>query len=62
MVSEELERAYLYKLDDYLANMTDFEKDLFFRLSLAQAEEMTKHSKNRRKISHETENNSPDSE
>jgi transcriptional regulator with XRE-family HTH domain len=42
---EALEYAYLSKLDDYLANMTAAEKDLFFRLSLAQADELTRYNK-----------------
>lgn len=49
MLDEELERAFLYKLDEHLSNMTGAEKDLFFRLSLAQAEEMTRYSKEHKK-------------
>lgn len=49
MLDEELERAFLYKLDEHLSNMAGAEKELFFRLSLAQAEEMAKYSKEHKK-------------
>ena len=45
----EIERAYFLRLNDYLINMTAADKDLFFRLSLAQAEEMAKYAKEHKK-------------
>lgn len=62
MMSEELERAYFYKLDDHLSNMTEADKDLFFRLSLAQAEEMARYSKEHKKTPPEAPQEAPEGE
>ena len=48
-ISLEIERAYFLRLNDHLANMTEADKDLFFRLSLAQAEEMARYSQKHKK-------------
>ena len=48
-VSEALEYDYLSQLDYHLSNMTEADKDLFFRLSLAQAEAMARYSKEHKK-------------
>lgn len=62
MLDEEVERAFFYKLDDYLADMTTAEKDLLFRLYLAQAEEMSKHSKEHKKAPPEAPQEAPEGE
>ena len=62
MLDEEVERAFFYKLDDYLADMTTAEKDLLFRLYLAQAEEMSRHSKEHKKAPPEAPQEAPEGE
>ena len=62
MLDEEVERAFFYKLDDYLADMTTAEKDLLFRLYLAQAEEMSRCSKEHKKAPPEAQEEAPEGE
>ncbi len=61
-ISLEVERAYFLKLNDHLAYLTNAEKDLFFRLSLAQAEEMANYSKEQNKTSPEAPQEIPEKE
>ena len=61
-VSEALEYNYLDQLDDHLSNMTEADKDLFFRLSLAQAEEMARYSKEHKKTPPEAPQEAPEGE
>lgn len=58
----EIERAYFLRLNDYLTNMTAADKDLFFRLSLAQAEEMARYSKEHKKTPPEAPEEAPEGE
>lgn len=62
MLDEEVERVFFYKLDDYLADMTTAEKDLLFRLYLAQAEEMSRYSKEHKKTPPEAQEGAPEGE
>lgn len=62
MIDEEVERVFFYKLDDYLADMTTAEKDLLFRLYLAQAEEMSRYSKEHKKTPPEAQEGAPEGE
>lgn len=62
MLDEEVERAFFYKLDDYLADMTTAEKDILFRLYLAQAEEMSRYSKEHKKTPPEAQEGAPEGE
>ena len=61
-VSEALEYNYLSQLDDHLSNMTEADKGLFFRLSLAQAEEMARYSKEHKKTPPEAPQEAPEGE